>query len=72
VSAREYIDSDAAMRTREQKLETMYQNALSRDATGAVKGEQAAALAERDRCTTAACVVAWFGRREAALAQWQE
>jgi hypothetical protein len=61
-----------AFRARMARLNQMLAVALARDVTGRVRTEQAAALDDLDRCAAAACVEAWFGRREAALGRWQE
>ncbi len=52
-------------------LAGLYQNALDRDATGTVRRDHAAALADREHCRDVACLSQWFDAREAALEQWQ-
>ena len=71
LSAAEIIERSAALTRRDQALVALYENAVSRDPSGAVKQEHAQALAERRRCADVACVTRWFNAREASLSQWQ-
>jgi hypothetical protein len=64
------IRDDSSLTAREQALQGLYQNALDRDVTGAVRREQEQALSERQACADKTCVQKWFVRREAALKAW--